>query len=134
MKRMLPHEGRVRVVVEGVHPEIDCGAFPVKRIAGDLMVVEADILTDGHDLVAAEVLYRFEQEEVWRRSPMKLVGNDHWRGDFVASKVGRCYYTVEAWIDRFATWRNGMIKRIDSDQDVRVESQIGADLLEEAAS
>ena len=98
------------------------------------MIVDADIFTDGHDAVAGEVLYRFEREEVWRRSPMKLVGNDHWRGDFTASKVGKYYFTVEGWIDRYTTWRNAMIKRIDSDQDVRMESLIGADLLEEAAS
>jgi starch synthase (maltosyl-transferring) len=131
---MLSHEGRIRIVVEGVRPEIDCGAFPVKRIVGDLMIVDADIFTDGHDAVAGDVLYRFEREEVWRRSPMKSVGNDHWRGDFTASQVGKYYFTVEGWIDRYATWRNAMIKRIDSDQDVRMESLIGADLLEEAAS
>src|ERR1700722_5796014 len=131
---MLPNEGRIRIVVEGVCPEIDCGAFPIKRIIGDLMIVDADIFTDGPDAVAGEVLYRFEREEVWRRSPMKLVGNDHWRGDFTASKVGKYYFTVEGWIDRYTTWRNAMIKGIDSDQDVRMESLIGADLLEEAAS
>jgi starch synthase (maltosyl-transferring) len=131
---MLSHEGRIRIVVEGVRPEIDCGAFPVKRIIGDLMIVDADIFTDGHDAVAGEVLYRFEREEVWRRSPMKFVGNDRWRGDFTASKVGKYYFTVEGWIDRYTTWRNAMMKRIDSDQDVRMESLIGADLLEEAAS
>jgi starch synthase (maltosyl-transferring) len=131
---MLSHEGRIRVVVEGVRPEIDCGAFPAKRIVGDLMIVDADILTDGHDAVAGDVLYRFEREDVWRRSPMKLVGNDHWRGDFTVSKVGKYYFTVEGWIDRYTTWRNAMMKRVDSDQDVRMESLIGADLLEEAAS
>ena len=60
-------EGRIRVVVEGVRPEIDCGAFPAKRIVGDRVVVEADIFTDGHDLVAGEILYRHRQEETWRR-------------------------------------------------------------------
>jgi starch synthase (maltosyl-transferring) len=131
---MLSPEGQVRVVVEGVRPEIDCGAFPVKRIAGDRVVVEADIFTDGHDLVAGEILYRHGQEEVWRRSPLKLVGNDRWRGDFLASKLGKYRYTVEGWIDRFGTWRNAMIKRINSGQDVGAERLIGATLIEEAAS
>src|SRR5438105_3032969 len=79
--RMPSTEGRIRVVVEGVRPEIDCGAFPAKRIAGDRVIVEADIFTDGHDLVAGEILYRHGQEEAWRRSQMKRVGNDRWRGD-----------------------------------------------------
>ncbi len=127
-------EGRGRVIVEGVRPEIDCGAFPAKRIAGDRVIVEADIFTDGHDLVAGEILYRHGQEDVWRRSPLKLVGNDHWRGEFLASKLGKYRYTVEGWIDRFGTWRSAMIKRIKSGQDVRTERLIGARLIEEAAS
>ncbi len=131
---MLPPEGRVRVVVEGVRPEIEGGAAPVKRIVGESVIVDADIFTDGHDSVAGEVLYRCEREEAWHRSPMNLVGTDHWRGDFVTSKVGKYRYTVEGWIDRFGTWRNGMLKRIDSGQDVRIEYLIGASLVEEAAS
>ena len=131
---MLPPEGRVRVVIEGVCPEIDGGAFPAKRIAGDLVTVEADIFTDGQDSVAGEILYRHGRDEAWQRSPMKLVGNDRWRGDFLVSKVGRYQYTVEAWIDRFGTWRNAMLKRIDSSQDLGTEYLIGADVVEEAAS
>ena len=131
---MLPPEGRVRVVVEGVGPEIDGGAFPAKRTVGEFLVVQADIFTDGHDSVAGEILYRYEREEVWRRSPMKPVGIDRWRGDFLASKVGKYYYTVQGYIDRFGTWRNAMIKRIDSGQDIRTECLIGAGIAEEAAS
>ena len=131
---MLPPEGRVRVVVEGVRPEIDSGAFPVKRILGDSVIVQADIFTDGHDSVAGDILYRYGPEDAWLRSPMTLVGNDHWRGNFLASKVGRYHYTVEGWIDRFGTWRNAMIKRISSGQDIRTDCLIGATLVEEAAS
>ena len=131
---MLSPEGRVRVLVEGVRPEIDCGAFPAKRTVGEFVVVEADIFTDGPALVGGEILYRYEREEVWRRSSMKPVGIDRWSGDFLASKVGKYYYTIEGWIDRFGTWRNAMIKRIDSGQDLRAEFLIGAFIVEEAAS
>src|SRR6202035_5456152 len=65
-KKMLPPEGRVRVVIAEVRPEIDHGAFPTKRIAGDSVIVEADILADGHDSVAGEIVYRHERDEVWR--------------------------------------------------------------------
>jgi starch synthase (maltosyl-transferring) len=131
---MLPPDGRIRVVVEGVRPEIEGGAHAVKRIVGDSVNVQAEIFTDGHDLVAGEILYRYGREETWRRSPMKLVGNDRWTGDFLAAQVGKYHYTVEGWIDRFGTWRNAMIKRIDSGQDVRVDCMVGADLIEEAVS
>jgi starch synthase (maltosyl-transferring) len=121
---MLQPEGRTRVVVERVRPEIDCGAFPAKRIIGESVVVEADIFTDGHDLVVGELLYRHVREEAWRRQPMKLLGNDRWRGEFPATELGRYQYTVEGWIDRFGTWRSALVKRINSGQDVRSECLI----------
>ena len=134
MTAMLESEGRIRVVIEGVSPEIDSGAFPVKRIAGDLVVVEADIFTDGHDLVAAELLYRFVTDAEWRRVPMTLLGNDRWRGEFLAESIGKYQYTVEGWISRFATWRGEMEKRLASAQDVRTDWLIGAGLILEAAA
>ena len=126
-------------MVEGVRPGVDCGAFPLKRVVGDVVRVEADIFTDGHDLVAGDILYRYGQEGVWRRSPMKFDGSDRWRGEFLVSEVGKYHFTVEGWIDRFRTWRNAMIKRLHSDQiepgaDVRLECRSGAELLEAAAS
>ncbi len=47
-----------RVVVEGVHPEVDAGRFPVKRVVGEEVVVSADVHADGHDVLAAALLYR----------------------------------------------------------------------------
>ncbi len=120
--------------MEGVRPEIEGGAFPVKRTVGELVGVEADIFTDGHDGVAGEILYRYEREEVWRRASMKPVGVDRWGGGFQATEVGKYYYTVEGWIDRFGTWRNAMVRRMDSGQDLRAEFLIGAVIIEEAIS
>ena len=103
-------DGRRRVIVERVRPEIDCGAAAVKRMVGDVLVVEADIFADGHDLVAGEVLYRHAREEHWRRAPMKPFGNDRWRGEFLPAEIGQYEYTVEGWIDRFGTWRSAYVQ------------------------
>src|SRR6266566_6284369 len=80
----LPEEGRRRVVIEGVRPEIDCGRFPIKRTVGETVVVEADIFTDGHDLVDAVLLYRKETDRVLTEAPMEALVNDRWRGSFPA--------------------------------------------------
>jgi hypothetical protein len=40
-------------------PEIDAGRFPAKRTAGEMVEVTADIFADGHDQVAADLLYRY---------------------------------------------------------------------------
>lgn len=130
---MVTPEGRVRVVVEGVRPEIDGGQFPIKRLVGDSVTVEADIFTDGHDAVAADVLYRHSSQGEWLRAPMKPVGNDRWRGEFPAALIGTSQYTVEGWIDRFQTWRGTMIKRLQAGQDVGVDGLVGAELLDAAA-
>src|SRR5580765_7167200 len=47
-----------RVVIESVRPQVDCGRYPVKRVVGERVVVEADVFTDGHDAVVAEMLWR----------------------------------------------------------------------------
>ena len=47
-----------RVAIERVTPELDGGRFPVKRIVGDVLTVEADIFVDGHDKLAAVIRYR----------------------------------------------------------------------------
>jgi starch synthase (maltosyl-transferring) len=86
---MLPPDGRARVVLERVRPEIDCGAFAIKRIVGESVVVEADIFTDGHDSVAGEVLYRAVQESTWQRAPMKPLGDDRWSGEFRIAELGK---------------------------------------------
>ena len=43
--------GRQRVVIENIRPRSDVGRFPVKRVAGDRVTVEADAFADGHDRV-----------------------------------------------------------------------------------
>ena len=121
------------MVVERVRPEVDCGAFPAQRIVGESVVVEADIFADSSDMVAGELLYRHARTEDWLRLPMKPLGNDRWRGAFPVSELGRYLYTVEGWIDRFGAWRNAMVKRISSGQDVRTDCLIGAKLVEDAA-
>src|SRR4030095_10120232 len=49
--------GRKRVVIEGVAPEVDSGRFPIKRVTGESVVVEADVFADGHDSVASPAPY-----------------------------------------------------------------------------
>ena len=127
-------DGRRRVVIEGVQPEIDCGQFAIKRVVGEMVVVEADVFADGHDQIACRVLYWRENGEEVQSSPMKLLGNDRWRGEFCVLSLGRYQYTVEGWIDRFQSWRGELIKRIAAGQDVDVELLIGAKIIESAAA
>jgi len=118
-----------RVVIEGVEPQVDCGRFPVKRTVGEEVVVRADVLADGHDAVAARVLFRRAGEAEWRESPMRLLENDRWQGSFAVETLGRYEYSVEAWVDRFASWRQDLSKKAGAAQDVSLELVEGAALV-----
>jgi len=89
-----PADGRKRVVIESVQPEIDAGRFPIKRIAGDTVEVEADVFADGHDHVTARLLYRLQGVSSWTAAPMQPLGNDRWRGEFPVANTAEYFYTV----------------------------------------
>jgi starch synthase (maltosyl-transferring) len=125
-------EGRRRVAIERVSPEIDCGRFPIKRVVGETVLVEADVFADGHDQVACRVLY-WQDPKNLQTVPMMPLPNDRWRAEFPVEKLGQYQYTIEGWVDHFQTWRNALVKRVAAQQDVHVELLMGADLIEEAA-
>jgi starch synthase (maltosyl-transferring) len=133
-ERLPTSDGRQRTVIEGVSPCIDDGRFPIKRTAGDRVVVEADAFADGHDALSVVLLYRASTDAAWTEIPMAELGNDRWRAEFTVEDIGRHEYTIQAWIDHFATWQRDLRKRVDAGQDVAVDLLIGARLVEEAAN
>jgi len=126
-------EGRARVIVEGVEPEIDGGRFPAKRTVGDTVHVEADIFTDGHDSISAVLLFKHNPETAWQEAAMKPVVNDRWSAEFTVQQLGRYSYTVHAWVDHWVTWRRDLEKRIKAETDAPLDYLIGADLIDAAA-
>ena len=129
-----PNEGRLRAVIEKVKPEIDGGRFPAKRVVGERMTVEADIFTDGHDALAAALLYRRKSDSHWSETPMESLDNDRWRATFEVTEIGTYLYTLQAWVDRFESWRQGLAKKLQARQDVAIDLLIGAGLVEEIAN
>ncbi len=121
-----------RVVVEAVEPQVDCGRFAVKRVVGEDVIVQADVHADGHDVVGAVVLFRRAGEERWRESPMRALDNDRMQGSFRVDALGRYEYTVEAWIDRFASWQRELSKKTGAGQDVSIELIEGAEQIQAA--
>ena len=122
-----------RVIIDGVNPEIDGGLYPIKRAVGEKVVVDADIFTDGHDMISAVLLFRSEHDEKWIEVPMEFLVNDRWRGAFTVNQIGRYLYTIQAWIDRFKSWRRDLKRKIEADQAQLLDLLIGAELIEEAS-
>jgi starch synthase (maltosyl-transferring) len=120
-----------RFLVEDIFPSVDGGRHPVKRIAGEPIEVWADLLREGHDRLAATLLWRKETAKNWHRQPMRLHGNDRWQGQFIPPEPGRYLFEIEAWTDQFATWRNGFILKLDAGVDVALDAREGRELLGE---
>ncbi|HEX6993449.1 MAG TPA: alpha-1,4-glucan--maltose-1-phosphate maltosyltransferase [Gammaproteobacteria bacterium] len=125
-------DGRRRVVIESVRPEIDCGRFAAKRVVGEEVVVDADVFTDGHDQIVCRLRYRGPGESEWRETPMEPLGNDRWRGQFRVDALGRYEYTVAAWVDRFLSFRHDLARREDP-ADIELALAVGAGLVAAAA-
>ena len=126
-------DGRVRAVIDRVLPEIDGGRFPVKRILGESMVVEADAFADGDDALACMLGFRHEGDADWREAPMTPLVNDRWRGEFTLQHLGRYRYTVTAWVDHFLSWRAEFERRVDP-ADIASAALVGGKLIAEAAN
>ncbi len=124
-----------RFVIGAVTPTLDDGRYPVKRILGDACAVGADILRDGHDVLAARVAYRGPGDAGWQHVPLVHdFDRDRWTGTFVPDRIGRWRFTVEAWTDRFATWRHALAVRIEAGRDVALDLSEGAALVGEAVA
>jgi starch synthase (maltosyl-transferring) len=135
---MKPTEGRKRIVIEEIQPSVNDGRHPAKRILGDLVEITAAIFGDGHDHVAARLLYRHASQRKAQATPFAALTNDLWSATFTADKLGLWYFTIEAWIDHFDTWTHDLAKRLaaqaDSAQDIPLALRIGAIHLDAAAS
>ncbi|HET7036917.1 MAG TPA: alpha-1,4-glucan--maltose-1-phosphate maltosyltransferase [Thermomicrobiaceae bacterium] len=128
-----PQKRPRRAVIEGVQPEIDCGRFPAKRVAGDLVAIEADIFTDGHDALAAVLRYRAPGDDDWQETPFQPLVNDRWRATFRPAELGQWHYTIQAWVDDVRTWRRDFEKRAAAGVVEAIDLQIGSELIQAAA-
>jgi starch synthase (maltosyl-transferring) len=121
-----------RIVIEAISP--DGEAFAVKRVVGDAVTVEADIFTDGHPLIAAELLFHAEDEQAWQRTPMRLVVNDRWAATLPLRRVGRHRFMIEAWLDQYGGFARDLGKKRDAGRDITIDLQEGVAAIDAAAA
>src|SRR5947209_490277 len=121
-------------VIENLQPLVDSGRYPIKRVVGEDLAVEADIFKDGHDIVAARLKWRKLGEMRWHETPMTHLGNDRWRGVCSLYENSTYEYTVEAWADTFASWQHEFAAKFKAGI-VNLTSEIleGATLIEAAS-
>lgn len=116
--------GRNRVIIENISPQVDCGLYPIKRVVGELLTVEADVFADGHDHVKAILQYRKSGEKKWIEVAMQFIGNDRCRGELLMSEEGNYEYAIRAFINHTGTWLADFRKRFQAKDEKELEAQL----------
>ncbi len=118
-----------RIAIEAIDPVVDGGRYPVKRVVGERMRVEADAFGEGHDRIAVALRWRPVDQVEWRESQMSALGNDRWAGEFPLEKTGRHVFTVCAWRDEFAIYRDHLHKKHEASAEEAVDIEEGRRLI-----
>jgi starch synthase (maltosyl-transferring) len=123
-----------RIVLENPSPCVDGGRYPVKRLVGELVEVEVDVVGDGHDKLGAVLRWQGPENGPWQEAPMRPLGNDRWTGRFPLSRLGLARYQIQAWRDAFATFRDELSKKVAAGIPVALEIKEGLILVDRAVA
>ncbi|SNR33002.1 alpha-1,4-glucan:maltose-1-phosphate maltosyltransferase [Lutibacter agarilyticus] len=118
-----------RVVIENVFPKLNDGDFFIKRVVNEIVSVSADVLVDGHDVIAASVLYKHKKAKNWQEARMISHQNNNWTASFTVEKQGFYEYKVAGWVDYALNWQHGIERKIDDNQHVSSELLEGIEYL-----
>ena len=120
-------QNQTRIIIENVSPQLDSGAYAIKRIVGQKVNITADVFSDGHDVLECCVKYKHESENKWHEVRMIPSVNDEWNADFKVQKQGYYTYFVEGWVDYALNWQHGTERKILDNQYVKSELLEGAE-------
>jgi starch synthase (maltosyl-transferring) len=126
-------------VIERLEPLVDNGRYFAKRVRGEALAIRADIFADGHDIIRAVARVRHNpfapgaRASRWVEHGMSPLGNDAWHALVALEQEGWLEFAVTAWIDAFATWRDGLRKKHDAGVGVASELLEGAAIVDAAA-
>nr|WP_288255815.1 alpha-1,4-glucan--maltose-1-phosphate maltosyltransferase [uncultured Pseudomonas sp.] len=123
-----------RLAIEAVQPIIEGGRFASKCLCGREFPVTAVIFSDGHEQLAADLLWRASGEATWQRAPMQALGNDRWSAVLRIDQQGRGEFAIEAWLDVYASFRQELVKKLGASVPVELELQEGAQLVRRIAA
>ncbi|RZJ66607.1 MAG: alpha-1,4-glucan--maltose-1-phosphate maltosyltransferase [Flavobacterium sp.] len=126
-------QNQTRIIIENVRPQLDSGAFYIKRIPGQTVHVTADVFSDGHDVIECCVKYKHENDKDWSEVRMVPTENDAWEASFIVEKQGHYSYFVEGWVDYALNWQHGTERKIQDNQHVRSELLEGAEYVKDVA-
>lgn len=124
-----------RIPVTGVSPVIADGAYPVKAVAHERILISANVFREGHDAVNASVILT-APHGTQRRIDMTQVepkGLDIWQAHVRMATEGDWTFRVEGWSDPWGTWRHNALAKLPLGMDVELLCLEGRELFHEAA-
>ncbi|MDQ2837344.1 MAG: alpha-1,4-glucan--maltose-1-phosphate maltosyltransferase [Actinomycetota bacterium] len=127
-----------RLGLNSIHPVIAHGELPARAVIGEPVGIEATVFREGHDAVAASVVWRSPEgaEAGFNRMRPLGGGTDRWRTEVVADRTGSWTFLIEAWSDPLATWYHAVQVKADAGQDadeLANDLEVGARLFEQLA-
>ncbi len=112
-------------------PQVNAGQFPVRRILGDIVRVEADLLSDGHDKLVGEILVYPPNETKFVAYPLTLINNDRWFAEFPTALIGRHQFKIVAWKDDYASFVSELTKKHEAGLVTTLEVEEGLAMIRE---
>ncbi len=123
-----------RVAIEAPLPCVDDGSLPAKRLVGEVLVVEADVICDGHETLGVALQWREPGSATQHETRMRPVGNDRFRAELPLTRIGAWEYGIQAWRDAFASYRDEIAKKSAASVPIALELREGMALLERTAA
>lgn len=118
---------QTRLVIQNVRPQLDNGQYYIKRVVNQWVKVSAEVLADGHDIMAACINYKHENDKKWQTVRANFHSDEYVEASFQVTQQGLYSYHVEAWVDYALNWQHGTIRKINDNQYVKSELLEGAE-------
>ncbi|MGI9002755.1 MAG: alpha-1,4-glucan--maltose-1-phosphate maltosyltransferase [Pseudonocardia sp.] len=124
-----------RLGIDDVRPAVGDDRHPSKAVVGEVVPIGATVWREGHDAVAANVVW----QKVGDGNPARHVrmvpdgvGTDRFAATVVADEPGLWTFRVDAWSDPWATWRHAVTVKLEAGQsaaELANDLEIGVRLL-----
>ncbi len=130
-----PEARLARIPVTEVEPVFEDGLWPAKAVENESFPVRATVFREGHDALGAEVVLVDPQGKETMRARMYDVapGLDRLEAWIKPTSVGDWSFRVDTFCDPYQTWAKEASIKVQADQDVEMEFELGARLFERAA-
>ncbi len=121
-----------RIGIESISPTVDAGTFPARFCVGERVMIEADLIGDGHEILAAVAEITAPDGHV-TEAVMRPLGNDRWQAGTTLASLGAYRVHILAWKDVYASFCDELHKKAAAALDVTLEIEEGRALLRAAA-